>query len=308
MRKYILLLSFLLFCTTSFAQQKQICVTVDDLPTVAYGENNELEITKKLIQHFNKYEIPTVGFVNEGQLFYNNKLVPRKLNLLKHWVENGYELGNHTYSHLDYNNSSVEKFTKEVTKGAILTKPLSKEFNLPWRYFRHPFLHVGQTEAKADSLSEFLRNADYTEAPVTIDNTDYLFAKAYSNANKANDEVLKQRIGGEYVDYMEAKILYFEKLTDNLFGRQIPQIFFTHANLINADYYDDLAEMFIKNGYEFITLETALKDPAYQTKITAFGSYGISWLDRWALSKEGFDRSILREDIPTPEFITEAAK
>jgi peptidoglycan/xylan/chitin deacetylase (PgdA/CDA1 family) len=291
-----------------FAQQRQICITVDDLPTVAYGENNELKITEKLIQHFDKYRIPAVGFVNEGKLFYNNKLVPRKLNLIRYWLENGYELGNHTYSHLDYNNSSFEKFTGEIIKGEILTKPLSEEFNLPWRYFRHPFLHVGPNKEKADSLSTFLSENNYIEAPVTIDNADYIFAKAYSNASKAKDEVFKKRIGKDYVNYMEAKIKYFGKLTNRLFDRQIPQILLTHANLINADYYDDLAEMYLRNGYEFITLETALQDPAYKTEITAFGSYGISWLDRWALSREGFDRSILQEDPETPEYITKAAK
>ena len=298
---------FFIHCTAT-AQQKQISITVDDLPTVPYGEKNEREITEKLIEHFDNYKIPAVGFVNEGKLFYNGRFIPERSDLLKHWLENGYELGNHTYSHLDYNKSSVEKFTDEIIQGEQLTKPLSATYKLPWRYFRHPFLHVGADKAKADSLSNFLSENNYIEAPVTIDNADYMFAKAYSNASKAKDEPLKQRIGKEYVEYMEAKIKYFEKLTDKLFDRQIPQILLTHANLINADYFDDLAEMYRRNGYEFVTLEHALADPAYQTEVTAFGRWGISWLDRWALSREGFDRSIFKEDIPTPQFITEAAK
>lgn len=308
MLKLLALPSLLFICSIASAQQKQICVSVDDLPTVTYGEKNELEITKKLIQHFDEYKIPAVGFVNEGKLFSNGKFIPKHLELLKHWLKNGYELGNHTYNHLDYNNSSFEKFTGEIIKGEELTKPLSTENKLPWQYFRHPFLHVGQTKEKADSLSVFLLSKNYIEAPVTIDNADYLFASAYSKANKAKDETLKKRIGKDYVNYMEAKLLYFEKLTDKLFDRQIPQILLTHANLLNADYYDDLAKMFIKNGYEFVTLETALKDPAYQTEITVFGRYGISWLDRWALSREGFDKSILKEDPETPEYITAETK
>lgn len=308
MFKFTLLTTLLFIYSIAPAQQKQICITVDDLPTVAYGEKNEREITEKLIQHFDKYSIPAVGFVNEGKLFYNAKIITKRIELLKYWLENGYELGNHTYSHLDYNNSSFDKFTGEIMLGEKISKPLSEANDLPWRYFRHPFLHVGATKAKADSLNTFLLENDYIEAPVTIDNTDYLFAKAYSNANKAKDEALKKRIGNEYVNYMEAKIKYFEKLTDKLFNCQVPQILLTHANLLNADYYDDLAEMYLRSGYEFVTLEAALKDPAYKTEITTFGKWGISWLDRWALSREGFDRSILKEDIPTPAFIEKAAK
>ncbi len=302
-------LTLLLFIyTTVSAQKKQVCITVDDLPTVAYGEKNEREITEKLIEHFNNYKIPAVGFVNEGKLFYNGELITERLDLVQHWLKNGYELGNHTFSHLDYNNTSFEKFTQEILQGAETTKPLSAANNLPWRYFRHPFLHVGQTKEKADSLQRFLLDNNYIEAPVTIDNADYLFASAYSKANKAKDKTLKKRIGKDYVDYMEAKLLYFEKLTDNLFDRQIPQILLTHANLLNADYYDELAEMFIKNGYKFVTLETALKDAAYKSEITAFGRYGISWLDRWALSRAGFDRSILKEDPETPAYITDGTE
>lgn len=307
MIKFRFLTLFLFIHSVSFSQQKQICITVDDLPTVSYGENNDQQITENLIRHFNKYHIPAVGFVNEGKLFYKDKPVPEKLGLIKHWLKNGYELGNHTFSHLDYNNASFEKFSGEIIQGEKITKPLSKADKLPYRYFRHPYLHVGATKEKADSLSKFLLEKKYIEAPVTVDNADYLFASAYSKANKAKNEALKKRIGKDYVDYMEVKVKYFEKLTDKLFGRQIPQILLTHANLINADYYDELAEMFIKNGYEFVTLETALKNPAYQTKVTAFGKWGISWLDRWALSREGFDRSILEKDPEVPAYIVEVA-
>lgn len=305
MLRFLILALLLSTSSFSFAQQKQICITVDDLPVVAYGEDNKREITEKLIQHFDNYRIPAVGFVNEGKLFYNQKLNPDQLDLVKHWLKNGYELGNHTYSHLDYNTASFKQFTRQILTGEKLTKPLSTATKLPWRYFRHPYLHVGATKEKADSLSNYLKTTNYIEAPVTIDNADYLFAKAYSNANKAKDTVYMKRIGDEYVSYMEAKITYFEKLTDQLFNRQIPQILLTHANLLNADYYDDLAEMYLRNDYEFVTLETALKDPAYQTEITAFGRWGISWLDRWALSREDFDKSILKEDPELPKFIEE---
>jgi hypothetical protein len=101
-------------------------------------------------------------------------------------------------------------------------------------YFRHPFLHVGNTKSKADSLEEFLNNNGYTVAPVTVDNEDYLFALAYKRALAKNDIELAKRIGTDYISYMEEKIIYYEQQTIELFGRNICQILLVHASALNS--------------------------------------------------------------------------
>jgi peptidoglycan/xylan/chitin deacetylase (PgdA/CDA1 family) len=305
MKKNLLFL-FILTALGATAQPRQICVTVDDLPTVPYGEGNEEEITRKLVAHFTKHRIPAIGFVNEGKLYESGKLKAERVALLRQWLDKGYELGNHTYAHTDYHLATFADFTNDVQKGAQVTPPLSKKAGLAWRYFRHPYLHIGQSQARYDSLASFLTAQGYTEAPVTIDNTDYLFAKAYSNAHKKGDTVQMARIGADYVTYMEAKLRFYEQSASRLFDRSIPQILLIHASLLNADYLDELARMYIRNGYSFIDLPTALRDKAYQENITRFGSYGISWIDRWALSRS-VPKEFFAGDPETPAYILEAA-
>ena len=70
---------------------------------------------------------------------------------------------------------------------------------------------------------------------------------------------------------------------------------------------DELASMFLKNNYEFISLAEALKDPAYQTEVTSFGNWGISWIDRWAMSA-GKKKEFFKEEPATPEYIVELTK
>jgi peptidoglycan/xylan/chitin deacetylase (PgdA/CDA1 family) len=306
MKKILLFLCILIALETT-AQPKQICVSVDDLPTVPYGEGNEEEITRKLISHFKKYNIPAIGFVNEGKLYDSGKLKDERVALLRQWLDNGYELGNHTFAHSDYHTATFADFARDVRKGAEVTPPLSKKAGLPWRYFRHPFLHIGQSQARYDSLAGFLTGLGYTEAPVTIDNADYLFAKAYSNAHKNKDQMQMKRIGTDYVKYMEEKVRFYEQSSEKLFDRQIPQVLLIHASLLNADYLDDLADMYRRNGYAFITLSKALQDKAYEEKITKFGSYGISWIDRWALSRS-VPKEFFANDPETPAYIVEAAQ
>jgi hypothetical protein len=116
------------------------------------------------------------------------------------------------------------------------------------------------------------------------------------------DVTLATRIGNDYVIYMEQKLLYYEKMSQKLFGRNIPHILLMHASLLNADYLNRLAGMFKRNGYGFISLEIALQDDAYKTPVQAFGKWGISWLERWALS-QGKKGDFFEGDVETPRYV-----
>jgi hypothetical protein len=57
-----------------------------------------------------------------------------------------------------------------------------------------------------------------------------------------------------------------------------------HANELNADYLDRLVGMLKGRGYNFIGLDQALQDPAYDRPDEYVGPRGLSWLHRWALA------------------------
>jgi len=102
----ILFILFLCHFFVAHSQDKKICITVDDLPAVTYSSTIgglHREITGKLIKTFDRYSIPAIGFVVEGQLYKGETIDSAKLELLEMWLENGCDLGNHTYSHYDYN-------------------------------------------------------------------------------------------------------------------------------------------------------------------------------------------------------------
>jgi hypothetical protein len=92
------------------------------------------------------------------------------------------------------------------------------------------------------------------------------------------------RIGRDYLTYLDAKIDWFENQSEKLFGYSIAQVFLCHASRMTADYMNQILLLFEKKHYRFISLGEALKDPVYQTPVTVYGKWGISWLDRWALS------------------------
>lgn len=289
---------------------KKVCISVDDLPLVSYGISDssyQQALVAKLAGKLEENNVPAIGFVNEGKLYEDGKLIPYKVGLLKTWVESGLDLGNHTYSHPDYNNVSLKQFTDDLIRGETVSEKILAEQGKSLKYFRHPYLHVGNTREKADSLSEFLAGRGYTVAPVTIDDEDYLFAKAYHKANQQQDTALMHRIGSDYLSYMEQKIVFFEGQSDSLFGRNISQVLLIHASHLNADYIGPLINLFVDYNYSFVSMDEALEDPAYSTPVTVYGKWGISWLDRWALSR-GKKGDFFRNDPVTPEYIRELAE
>lgn len=293
-----------------YSQEKKLCITVDDIPTITYNANSidlENEITRKFMATFQKHKIPAIGYVVGGQLYKNGEIDSNKLAILNRWLENGYDLGNHTFSHYDYNKVSDSIFFLDIIKGETITRPLMKKYNKELKYFRHPLLHTGMDSAKSKSLHHFLSQNNYTEAPVTIDNDDYLFAKAYHIAYTKKDYSLMRKIGEKYVKYMEMKLLYFEGKSEEVFGRKITQTLLIHANLLNANYLDELSSMIKMYGYTFVSQEEALKDDAYKERISVYSKRGLSWIFRWGLSK-GQSNEFMSNDIEVPIEIIEMAK
>lgn len=308
MKKFIPLL-ILVFISNIFAQKPQrfVAVTIDDLPVVVKNSNLKLrqKITRKLLAHIKKEKVPAIGFVNEAKLYNNEKLVPEEVDLLKAWLDAGLELGNHTFSHLSLHDNALEKYEGEILKGEIVTKKLLAEKNQKMRYFRHPYLWTGLSMEIKNDLGKFLDEHDYTIAPVTIDNSDWIFARAYDNAIEKKDAKLKKKIAAAYLDYMNSKTDYWERQSVKLFGREIKQILLIHANSINADYLDDLLKMFEKREYKFVALEESLTDEAYKLPDTFVKRNGISWLHRWALAKG--KGNVLLDEPKTPDFVLKAA-
>jgi peptidoglycan/xylan/chitin deacetylase (PgdA/CDA1 family) len=282
---------------------RTVAVTIDDLPVVSTRTDHKArrEITRKLLSHIKKAKVPAIGFVNENKLYTGDKREEVEVALLKMWLDAGLELGNHSYSHRSLNRIELADYQNDVVKGETVIRELLSSRQKRPRYFRHPFLHTGRTMEIKKLFRDFLSERGYTIAPITFDNGDYIFARAYDLASERNDKALIKKVGEAYVPYMESKLAYWESQSIKLFGREISQTLLIHANSINAEYFDDLAKMFKRRGYKFVDLDTVLRDPAYQLPDTYVGPAGISWLHRWA--REKGKEFIVPDEPLVPDFV-----
>ncbi len=272
--------------------ERSVAVTFDDLPGPPGGlVSNDVaglrENTRKLLGTLTDRGIPVVGFVNEGKLFVDGEgpdgTEARKA-VLRMWIESGFELGNHTYSHKSLNTTPLADFEEDVVRGEPAVRGLLAQKGRTLRYFRHPFLHVGLDLEKRRAFESFLAGHGYTVAPVTIDNDDYVFAAVYADALRRGDRETATRVGEDYLRYMDTVFAFVEDVSRRLLGRELRQVLLVHASTLNADLFGRLADAMKTRGYEFITLEEALKDEAYRLPDDYVGRWGISWLHHWELT------------------------
>ncbi len=289
-------------------QIRQMAVTIDDLP-VALGSRHDLgqreKITRDLVAVLAEHGVPAVGFVNESKLETDGAVDPRMVALLEGWLDAGLELGNHTFSHPDLHRVPVEEWLADAARGERLLRPMVERRGGVLRYFRHPFLHVGRTVQVQQTAAAWLADHGYTVAPVTVDNSEWIYGRAYADPYNAGDRAVMSKIAASYVEYMLDVVSYFEGQSTAILGRPIPQILLIHAYALNADHLGTLLDRLEAGGWTWITLEQALADPVYRRPIDGYtGSGGITWLHRWAIT-EGLDRGVFTGEPEVPAWVEE---
>jgi peptidoglycan-N-acetylglucosamine deacetylase len=269
------------------APEREIAITIDDLPAGAANVMSAAEITAmttKLLATLREQKVPAVGFVNERKLYFKWGEVDERIKALNMWLDSGFELGNHTYGHTSLNRAGLKDFEDAVIQGENVTRLLQTQHHMTMRYFRHPYLDTGRDMQTRREAEAFLTARGYRVAPVTMDAWDWMFAGVYDDAKRRGDTALQQEVVSSYLSYTTTVFAYYEKLSRDLLGYEPKQILLLHGNNLEAEHIGELLELLRKRGYKFITLGDALSDQAYGLPDTYVGEEGTSWLDHWAIT------------------------
>jgi len=275
----------LLIPSTASGQSRSVAITVDDLPYAGplldLPNYSADAINNRLLAAFARHHVQVTGFVIEQS-------VGEKLDratgtrVLQHWIANGLDLGNHTYSHPDFNNRSIEQIEEEITRGEATFATLMKAAGRNPEFFRYPMLHTGDTKEKHDAVATFIAQRGYDNAFCTVESSDYLFNVAYVKMLQKNDVDAAQRLRAEYLAYTATEIDYYAALNKQIFTYEPPEVMLMHDNPLNSDTIDELLKLFEARRYKFVTITTAQSDPAYKTLDTYVNKYGPMWGYRWA--------------------------
>ena len=276
-----------LLSSYAFAQapkvDRQVAVTIDDLPA-GMPAADITAMSTKLLGTLRDQRLPVVGFVNEKKLYKPGE-VDQRIHVLQMWLDYGFELGNHTFSHMSLNQRSLQDWEEDVIRGETVLSILLAQRKMKLRYFRHPYLDTGRDLETRRKAEEFLTQRGYRIAPITLDGWDWAFAGIYEDAKKRADADMQQKIVKDYLAYHDASFAYAEQQSAKLFGYEPKQILLLHASNLEADHIGELLDLLRKRGYRFITLEQALGDTVYSLPDTYVGEEGTDWIDHWAITQ-----------------------
>jgi len=240
-----------------------------------------------VIQTLRRHHVPAIGFVIERKLQVNDQRDARAA-ILEDWIQAGFDLGNHTYSHTHFNQVTLQQFEDDTVRGDVVTKQLLRKVGRSEIYFRHPALNIGRTIADKDAFAAFLEDHQYHVAPVSVEDADYKFNDVLDLAMRSGNQAKADTVRRLYLDHAQSMFGFVERASVTLYGREVPQILLIHDNLINSLVLDSLLSSLEGRGYRFISPTEALSDPIYSVKTESSGSLAdcyVCWGDH--LHKRG---------------------
>jgi peptidoglycan/xylan/chitin deacetylase (PgdA/CDA1 family) len=254
-------LAGLLLFSAMLAHGQQIAITFDDLP--AHGEMpagvTRLEIAQSILASLKRERMPpTYGFINGKRVEED----PSSLAVLEAWRAAGQPLGNHTWAHGDFNSETPEQFEADVAKDEpLLEQLMGKE---DWHWFRYPFLHEGDTVLKRRAARTWLAAHGYKIAEVNMDFGDYLWNAPYARCMDKHDDASIGRLHDSYLSVAEQYYGVFRQLSQIVYGRDVKYVLLMHVGAFDAKMLPELLAMYRSKGVSFISLHSAISDPAYR--------------------------------------------
>jgi len=250
-------------CSPDKASVVEMAVTVDDLP--AHGplpaSTTRSAIARELITILQEHSVPEVyGFVN-GKAAAED---PEGMVVVRLWTDAGFPLGNHTYSHLDANTISAQAFDDDVAKNEPLLVRYSKAET--YRYLRFPFLRSGETREKHQALLQNLDRRGYTVAETSVDFYDWAWNEPYARCVEKGDTAGIRKLEESYLDSAMRHLQWATDASQEIFGRQVPQVLLLHVGAFDARMLDRLLTSYERRGVRFIGLRRALEDDAYRDR------------------------------------------
>jgi peptidoglycan/xylan/chitin deacetylase (PgdA/CDA1 family) len=253
----------------------QIAITMDDFGWRNAVYQTAAERNKSTLGTLEVHSIKAALFVvgrniesDEGRL------------LLSEWNKAGHLIGNHTYSHQNFNAPTVT--LQQYEDDILRADTVLKNFSGFRKYFRFPMLKEGDTAAKRDGVRSFLAQHGYRVGHVTIDTADWAISARLTERLSKELRADPKPYRDFYLEHMWDRAQYYDSLARRVLGRSVKHTILVHYNLLNGLFLGELIQMFKAKDWQFIDAEEAFTDPVYSKKPNVLPA-GESIV--WALAK-----------------------
>jgi peptidoglycan-N-acetylglucosamine deacetylase len=240
----------------------KVAISVDDMPGGGFEVRGytHTQMVKDLISALRAHRVPEAGgFIVGGMLEGHAE----RAQALEAWVQAGFVVGSHSYTHPRIADLGVERYSDDILKNRNLVDRLEQRTRQEQSYFRFPYLEEGLTREDRRALWQLLQRERYTVARASIAFGDTDWADAYLRCQQTNEADSLLALDRSYVSQAVAFLQWSVEAADDVLGRAIPHVLLLHVNVPAAKNLDTLLRLYEEAGVQFISIEEALRDPAY---------------------------------------------
>ena len=234
----------------------QVAITMDD-PSVDIGTLMTWhEANRRLLDLFAQRRLKVALFVCGMRVDQ-----PEGQRLLSDWDKEGHMLGNHSYSHLNFNEANVtyERFLSDFARNEPILQPYIHQTNM----FRYPGLKEGDTAKKRDGFRAFLKSRGYRNGCVTIDTSDWYVDKRMRERLTKDSSAPKEPYRDFLISHLLDRANFYRQLAIDTLGHEIQHTILLHYRPIEALFLADVMSAFEKAGWEWINADQAFDDPVF---------------------------------------------
>ncbi|MFZ6675137.1 polysaccharide deacetylase family protein [Undibacterium sp. Xuan67W] len=288
----------LAFVFITNAQAQSVAFTFDDGPSVASTPLLSAQARNQaMLDALAKHQVKAALFITAA----NGATQPAGYALAKAWGDAGHAIGNHTMTHPDLHidKLSLAQYQQEILDcdRIISTLPGYQ------KWFRFTYLREGNTPEKRDGMRGFLKQHGYRNAYVSLDTSDWRLDEKLTEVLTKNPQADISPIKRTYLSHIRQRAIAYRALSQQLQGRDIPQIILLHHNLINALWLDDVITQFKDMDWNIVTPASAFADPVYQLlpdrpapgqslQLSMARSLGVAKFDGWTRLVDDGDAEI----------------
>ena len=220
-------------------EQPHISFSFDDGSTNDISTYDNKDWNSMIRKQLRDNQVQAIWFV-AGKAVDNDK----GKHLLQRWNDDGHLIGNHTFNHLNYNDSlmTCKSYFENIQKCDSLIRGY-KNYR---KIFRCPYLNAGVNISKRDSLIDFLQKNDYKAGWVTIDNAEWYINMRLVQLLAQNPKAEISGYRDYYINSMFDMANYYNKLSIQNNHRQIKHTILLHFNLTSALFLNDLTKYMTK--------------------------------------------------------------
>jgi peptidoglycan/xylan/chitin deacetylase (PgdA/CDA1 family) len=252
MRYFLKLFTACIVLLSFFSEAREIALTFDDAPTPDSALMSGAERTDKLIAALKQAKVPdALIFVKAG--YINSQSAIR----LRQYVDAGFHLASHSFSHQSANQLSVDDYAVDAYKAHLALKPFANVLN----FHRFPYLHYGKNLTEINQLQSLLGELGYKDGYVTVDNFDWYISALITKAAEEKKVIDYENARDFYVNSLYESIEFYDAIAQKTLKRSPRHVLLLHENDAAALFIGDLIQHLRNKGWKIISPQQAYKDP-----------------------------------------------